>query len=245
MIRIALCEDDVTELAKADFLLQQYQQLHQEYDMCLCRFTSMEQLFIELEQGTPFHLLLLDIYLPGISGVDGYRQLLQQGIELPVIFLTTSKDHALSAFQLNAVQYLLKPIPKEAFFSAMDKVFLTLKEDRRRHLVVSVQHELRRIRLRDLVYCESQNNYQLFHLTDGTSFSVKMTMCKLCDILSEFDDFVRVGSSYMINLSHIHGIKTKELHMDDGSLIWIPRGAYPQLKERYLSFFCDRSEELC
>lgn len=67
-------------------------------------------------------------------------------------------------------------------------------------------------------------------------------MTELYGMVSEFPDFVRVGAAYMVNLSHVDSVTAKEIRLDDGRVIWIPRGAYPVLKERYFSFFCDREE---
>lgn len=240
MYRIALCDDDQNELDKAGKLLEQYKKTYPENDFTVCRFTAVEPLLAQIEQGNCFDILLLDIYLPGKTGIDGYRELQQKGFECPVIFLTTSLDHAVSAFQVNAMQYLVKPVKQTDFFAAMDKAFLHIAQERRRHIVLRINNELRRITLRDILYCESQNNHLLFNFTDKTQLSVKMTMTELCGMVSEFPDFLRVGIAYMVNLYHVESITAKEIHLDNGHVIWIPRGAYPALKERYFSFFCDK-----
>lgn len=245
MYRIAICDDDSKELNKAEQQLEEYKMIYEERNLTVSRFTAIEPLLMEIENGNCFDLLLLDIYLPGLNGIEGYRKLQQKGIEYPVIFLTTSLDHAVSAFQVNAVQYLVKPVEQREFFSALDKAFLNIEMERGRHIILKINNGLRRINLRDILYCEAQNNHQVFHFTDSTKLSVKMTMTGLCEMVSEFPDFVRVGSAYMVNLSHVDSLNAKEIHLDSGDIIWIPRGSYSTLKERYFAFFCDGGEREC
>lgn len=243
MYRIALCDDDEKELDNTNKLLAVYKATRPEYDFVTLQFTSVEPLLAEVERGNHFDLLLLDIFLPGKTGMEGYRELQQKGFLCPVVFLTTSLTHAVSAFEVNAVQYLVKPVKETDFFFAMDKAFLCIAEERRRHIVLRINHKLRRITLRDILYCEAQNNHQLFRFTNGTEISVKMTLTELCEMVAGFPSFVRVGMAYLVNLAHIASLTAKEIHLDNGHVIWIPRGAYPALKERYFAFFCDRGGE--
>lgn len=245
MYRIALCDDDPTQLNTAERLLEEYKSARPESDFTVTRFTAIEPLLEDIEAGISFDLMLLDIYLPGKTGMDGYREMQRNGFEFPVIFLTTSLDHAVSAFEVNAVQYLVKPVDSQALFAAVDKAFLSIADERRRHIVLRVNNQLRRICLRDILYCESQNNNLLFYFTDGSKLSVKMTMTALCQILSDFPEFVRVGIAHIVNLLHVDSIGAKEIHLDSGRIIWIPRGAYPALKERYFEFFCDGGGRDC
>lgn len=67
-------------------------------------------------------LFFLDIYMPGISGIEFAQEIRKNGIEVPIVFLTISKDHALEAFGVGATQYLIKPFPKQSLFRALDEV---------------------------------------------------------------------------------------------------------------------------
>lgn len=240
MYRIALCDDDEKELENADKLIAAYNKIRPEWNFTTLHYNTAESMIAAIEQGKHFDILLLDIYLPGKTGIDGYKELRKKGFECPVIFLTTSLEHGVEAFQVNAVQYLVKPVEQVNFFAAMDKVVRSLEEERRRYITLKVGNGVRRIGLREILYTEAQKNYQLLRLIHNTEILTKMTLGELWEILMEFPDFVRLGRTYIVNLGHVKSVTPKEIEMINGQTIWMPRGAFPEFRKQYFEFYCER-----
>ena len=88
------------------------------------------ELLDAIEDGIHYDIYLLDIYMPGISGMSIATELRSRDIQSPIIFLTSSTDHALEAFGVNATHYLLKPYTKESFRAAMDKAMQRITSHR-------------------------------------------------------------------------------------------------------------------
>ena len=106
MYLIAICDDEEKELDKTEYYLRSWQQEHQEYEFKIERFDNPEELLwrIREEKYSP-DLVFMDIYMPQKTGIMTAKELRDMGNDGSIIFLTSSKEHALEAFGVNAVQY--------------------------------------------------------------------------------------------------------------------------------------------
>lgn len=240
MYKIALCDDQAEELFKVEALLDLYRQAHPHIDFVVNRFTSMEALQVEIELHPDFDLLLLDICLPDKSGIEAARELRKSGFTYPIVFLTFSKEFALDAFSVNAIQYLIKPVERQDFFAALNLVFDFVSEKKRRYLTIKTDGEARRIAFRDILFIETQSNYQHIHLRGREILKVRMTSVEMFEALSAASDFVRCGASFIVNLAYVTSITVKDMLIDSGEKVPIPRGAYAALKEQYFNYYCER-----
>ena len=257
MYRVAICDDEEKELDITESLLAEYleslhsrafipgQDVFKQPDIFVDRFTSAEELCIQISMGRyrP-DLLFFDIYMEGKSGMEAALELRREGFCGPIIFLTTSKDHALEAFGAGASMYLVKPLEKQAFFSALDKALEEVERERRRCLILRIDGKLERIVMDDIVYCEAEGNYQGLHLQDETVQSVRMTMTELYGLLTVQEGFVRAGSSYIINLNKVDSLNSREIVFSTGRRLHLPRGVYSDLKEQYFRFYCGRQDTI-
>lgn len=237
MYQIAVCDDEEKELAKIVALLDTYRRAHPECRFSVRTYASMEALLFEMTNPNAFDLLLLDIFMPGKSGIEGAKELRKNGYEGSIIFLTSSKEYAIEAYEVNALQYLLKPLDEKRFVLTVGKVLGMVGEERRRYLALRADREVRRIALRNIIYCESQNQYQTLYLAPGEELRVRMTLAELYQAVCEFSDFVRVGSAYIVNLWYVESLSAKEMNLSTGKVIWLPRGSYHTLKRQYFDFY--------
>lgn len=238
MYQMGLCEDDSQELNKIQALLDAYKLAHQHQEFVVRQFTSIESLMTEYKKQDSFDLLLLDIYLPEKTGIEGAKELRENGFDGSIIFLTTSIEYALEAFRVNAVQYLVKPLCQKDFSDALNKAFGQIAEKRHRYIALRIEGKLRRIAVHDIVCSEAQNQYQCLHLVSNEKLRVRQTRRELYELISDFSDFVCVGSAYIINLCHVESLTAKAINLDNGKMLWLPRGAYSKLKEQYFKFYC-------
>lgn len=244
MLQIALCDDEPEELSRIEALLANYAKNCPEQVFCHQCFTSMDSLLLEIETHPDFDLLLLDVCLPDKSGIEAAQELRAAGCATPIIFLTTSREYAVEAYEVEALQYLLKPVAPTDFAKAMNKAFEHIVTDHRRYFLCKADGVLHRILLRDIVYSEAQGNYQCLRLADGSEHNIRMTATELNQSLSQYADFVRCGTPYIVNLAHVSDLSRGQLRLDTGKVLWIPRGAYAELKERYFQFYCGEEERI-
>lgn len=242
--QIAFCDDKEKELDKLGHMIQTYQKQRGGNVFFIRRFSSAEELLREVrENGYAPELIFLDIFMPGKLGTDAARELRDTGIGCQIIFLTVSREYALEAFQVDAVQYLVKPVSEEELFAALDKAWIKIDEDSRRYLLLPIKNRLCRIPLRDIVYVEAQKKCQCVYLANGEQYVLRLTMAKIYESLSGYGEFVRAGVSYIVNLQHIESLCAQSIHIDNGTKIYLPRGAYPVLKKQYFGYYTNRPDD--
>jgi DNA-binding LytR/AlgR family response regulator len=238
MYRIAICDDEKKELDKTESLVLSWRRRHEDEDIFVDRFEDPEKMLTRIKEGEYIpDLILLDIYMPGKSGIKAARELRQMGNRGKIVFLTTSKEHALDAYGVDAAQYLVKPVGEKKLFSVLDKIMKN-RENRIAHVIFRSDGRSCKVALKDIVYCEAQGKSQRLHLADGSFIRLRMTMAEIYEMLSEWQEFKKVGASYVVNLEHIDSLSGQEACMDTGKNIYLPRGAYQPLREQYFSYFC-------
>ncbi len=236
---IALCDDDERELDRIEHFLASYQDGKQEVEYKTERFSSAEAFLWKIrENGYLPDILLLDIFMSGKNGIEAAEEVRTLGLDIPIVFLTTSTEYALKAYGVDAVQYLVKPLDDKRFFHAMDSAMGQIGKSRKNQIVIKVAGGIRQIQPNDIVYCESQKNYQILYLTKG-EYRVRMTAGKLWEILKAFCQFGRCGRSYILNMDHIVLVEREKILMDDGYTIYIPRNKAAEFKKVYFSYYFD------
>lgn len=239
MYQIALCDDNSAELDRVEAMLKSYQEGHEDYEFQIERFASAESMLLRVreEEYMP-DLLLTDIYMDQKTGIEAARELRDMGSDCKIIFLTVSSEYALEAFGVYASHYLIKPVSKERFFQTLDKLLEDIRDEKKRYLVLRAENRTCRVSLRSILYLEAQKRCQQLYLTDGTELTLRMTMAKIYEMLSEYQEFVKAGVSYIVNLDHVESLNAQEIKMDNGAVIHLPRGAYQTLRGQYFDYYC-------
>ncbi|MDE6747523.1 MAG: LytTR family DNA-binding domain-containing protein [Lachnospiraceae bacterium] len=239
MYQIAICDDEEFELDKIERMLKDYQTKCVGAEFSIRRFADSEDIFLQIttENYQP-DLILMDIYMPGTSGIKTARKLRDIGITCMIVFMTSSQDHALEAFGVDAFSYLVKPVSKEMLFPALDKVMKDLRKNQPQYILLQTANNgVHRVRLTDIIYCEAQRKIQCVYLKGNESIYLKMTMTKLFEMLCTYKRFVKLGVSYIVNMEHIERLDAQTLLLDCGKEIYLPRGSHKDLRYRYFEYY--------
>lgn len=168
----------------------------------------------------PVDLLFVDINMPDITGINLVRSLVNKQ---KVIFTTAYKQFALEGFELDAVDYLLKPIAPERFEKAVQKAtqYYQFKNskvtDGSEALFVRSGYELVKINLDDIVYIESLEDYLKIHRTNGRQVMTLMTIKAILEKLPP-EKFQRIHRSYIISLNQVQSIANKKVRLPQAEL---------------------------
>jgi len=158
-------------------------------------------------------LMFLDIQMPGMKGTDFLKTL----VDPPKVILTTAyRDYALEGFELNAIDYLLKPVSYERFVKAINK-FLNLEggkvnvTDDDKYIYLNVNKKVHKILIREIVYVESIKDYLTVHTLSG-KIVAKHTISAFEQILPK-DEFIRIHRSFIVSISKIKGFNAHDIDM--------------------------------
>ncbi|WP_448702427.1 LytR/AlgR family response regulator transcription factor [Mucilaginibacter sp. AW1-3] len=187
-------------------------------------FKAMEYL-----QREPVDLIFLDIKMPDISGLDFYNSLNKKPL---VIFTTAYSEHAVTSFELDAVDYLLKPFSLVRFIKACNKAYelFTLRNAAKGkdHLFVKTGYEQVRIAFADLYYLEATGNYVTFVLNDKRVLS-RMTITE-CDNVLPDGQFIRIHRSFIAATARIEKIERHQVTMQNGDVLPVGQSYLPALQ---------------
>lgn len=246
-VQIALCDDETAALNKTEEILSDYEQKNRDMDFIIERFKRADELLYMVREGKYLpHLIFMDVYMTGETGenvplgIGAARQLRDMGNEAKLVFLTTSKEYALDAFEVEAFQYMLKPVQPDKLFSLLDRFRKEIEEEREKYILLRVEGEIMKMPVKNIVYCEAQGKRQCIYMTDGTEVLQNLTMAKLYEMCSVCQALVKVGASYIVHLEHIDSLNAQEAQMDNGQKIYLPRGTYRCLREQYLDYYCGK-----
>ena len=237
-LRIALCENEQEEAGRLLHLLSSC-----GIPADTAAFESAEA-FLEGYAAGRFELILMDIYLEGLSGVEAVRRLREKGDKTPVAFITASRDHALDAYRLNVEKYIEKPVSQKALLETL-RLALERREIRPGITVFSGGKPLC-IPTGELLYIEQKAHYLVFNLSGQKTVQVKGKLDELQPQLLGLP-FYRCHKSFTVNLSFVTGIDRELMafHMKEGALAYIRRENLKMAKQAWESwlFSAARGEE--
>jgi DNA-binding LytR/AlgR family response regulator len=190
---------------------------------------------MSIMDSTDVQLLFIDINMPDISGMEFVKSLTNKPY---IIFTTAYSEYAVEGFQVDAVDYLLKPITFSNFLKAANKVknLVELTANRPKeivsttanHLFVKSDYKLIRIELDDIKFIESQHEYIKIHLVNSTPVMTQLSLKSIEEQLPP-ERFMRVHRSYIVNLAKVSVIERNRIVFD--GKVYIP------VSEQYKSKF--------
>ncbi len=197
--------------------------------------TAMEALtFIKQET---IDILLLDIQMPDLTGIELLRAIPQPPL---TILITAYSEYALEGYELNVVDYLLKPVKFDRFFKAIAKVLdlLNQKNDHKStpilntitapdYIFVKSDYKAVKVKFEEILYVEGMQKYVKFKCKD-TQVITLLSLTKLEEILP-IKNFLRIQKSFIANLNHIIGIEGNQLIMVNKDKIPVSKSIKPHL----------------
>lgn len=203
MKAIAIDDESIAlEIVKAHAAKVPFLRLQSEFTDA---FKAMEYL-----QHESVDLIFLDIKMPDISGIEFFHSLSKKPL---LIFTTAYSEHAVTGYELDAVDYLLKPFSLARFMKSCNKA-LELHNSRnaaeiQNYLYVKTGYEQLKVLYEDILYVEATGNYVTFVLCDKTLLS-RITFNDAIQLLPT-DRFVRIHRSYLVSLGHIEKVERHQV----------------------------------
>ncbi len=217
MIRIAICDDEkhMSEHIRSmvsDFFRKKNREIS------LCMFSSGEEL---LNYNGQIDILFLDIQMKDMDGMETARRLRADKFRGFLVFITVLKEMVFQSFEVQAYDYLVKPVDKKQFEKTMDRLYVSMQNASEDSLLVQKGYEGRIIREEEIVFCEIIDRKIYLNLASG---EVVDYYERIENLETKLDNrFYRCHRSYLINLKHLKGYKNGTACMDNGKEIPVSR----------------------
>ena len=235
MIRIAICDDEKKILEEVSGYIKNYAEKKSK-EIEVFRFDSAALLISALEDGKHFDIFVLDVYIGDERGTVLARDIRKLGIESPIIFATTSVEHAPESYETGTLRYLIKPINPAKFYEAMDAALASVEKISQRLIKMKTENGLESINVSHIICSEVHDHYQYVTMYNDTQIKIRMTVTELFTMLSGYGGFIRIGSAYIINLRHVKNVSRTEVCLYNDVSIQIPRGKHAEIKNAFWNF---------
>lgn len=230
MLSIAVCDDEILECCK---LAGRISALLEEIKTpCIVRqFNSGREL---LQAEEDFDIIFLDIIMRELDGMRTAQLFREKAFDGMFVFVSSSREYVFDAFDVEAFQYLLKPVDDRKLRRVLEKIVSRTKERSREFILVSKERQKRKLFLDDIYYFEIRGRVIEAHGAEGV-----FTYYEQIGVLEknlQGKGFSRCHKSYLVNLRHVDGYTRQDALLDCGERVVIAKRRYEQFCREILAY---------
>ncbi len=239
-MQIALCDDEKAYHETIKDLIGQYKRANPDRSLSLSSFYSGKELLNHVDEHGGFDLYILDCVMPEMDGIELGTALRRRGDQGMFFYLTTSPDFALDSYRVDALDYLLKPVDKPLFFRSLDKAFSYFSRTTREMVSVKTAGSIRILPVADIRYAERAGKRICYYMTDGSMIRGVTFNGSFIDAASDLlshNGMLLVGSSFVVNLTHVMEVTKTDMVLTGDLRVPIPRRIYDDVKKAWAAFW--------
>ncbi|MBR1812196.1 MAG: response regulator transcription factor [Lachnospiraceae bacterium] len=231
MIRIGIAEDQDAEAQILIEYLQQYEK-EKQVPMRIDRYKDGDELEHLYHQDTD--LLLLDIEMPGMTGLEAAREIREIDERVMMIFVTNLAQFALKGYEVQAMDYILKPISYSQLELRLNRVMRALKKRTDCEIVASSRQGTWRLSSRDVLYIEVRGHWLQLHTYDASA-SMLGTLSAMEKQLAG-QPFARCSESYLVNMEQIDHLEGDQVVMSNKEELPVSRNRRKRFQEEFFRY---------
>ena len=232
-MKIAVCDDDIQCIAKVCALLEQWAQ-QQKIALTLYHFSDGDEL-LRARQKHCMDLIILDIMMPLLSGLDTAKELRSKDDHTPIIFLTSSKEYAIDSYEVHALHYLLKPVSKEQLFDTMN-YFLEVSRQSEQYFSAQTANGFCKLRISDIEYLEAMNKQVNVHMTNSSVIKIHEQFSNCEQFFTPEIGFFKCHRSYIVHMRHIEQFTKNSIITCHQVTIPVSRNNSAAFKDAYFNY---------
>lgn len=229
-MNIAIIDDEAVILENVRRCIEN--EITQKDEAELFTYTKAEEFLLELEQGHEFDILVSDIELTGMSGIEMGRQIQKRKLPIYLVFLTAYSEYAAESYTLEAYQYILKDDMEKRLPMILRQLIERVKREKKQFRMIGTPTSKEQVYYRDIIYIEKKKGSKYIQYTTvyGT-YKERIALAKV-NVELESDEFIMVERGYIINVNHIASMKDNIICMDNDTEIIVSRVNFKKVKEQ-------------
>ena len=242
-MKIAICDDETKILDEVSCHIEKYSEENGKAQLEVMPYNSASSLLNSIDNGALFDIFVLDVYIGKEMGTALAKNIRRRGIDSPIIFLTTSIEHAPQGYETGTLRYLIKPLDPKKFYEALDAAILQVEKVNERMITLKTENGIETINANHIMYSEAHDHYQYVVLNDRRQIKVRNTVTELLTTLMRNGGFIRVGSAYIVNLRNVKNVSTYRMDLYNDMSIPIPRGKHIEIKKAFWDYQYEGQED--
>ena len=238
-MKIAICDDDANCREQVASIVKEYAS-PRDRGISISVYERAENLMDDVFRFGGFDIYILDIIMPGVSGIQLGVELRQSDFDGKILYLTSNREYAIDAFKAKASGYLLKPVQKDELFAALDDVTSTIANRKEKSFIVKTGTGSIKLSFDSILYAELNNKVIIYHLICEDTVESVMIRTAFSSAIEELlrdERFVLCGSSIVVNLYYIAMAESDTLLFKDGSKLYIGRRAGREICSAWSDFW--------
>ena len=176
-------------------------------------------------------LAIFDIIMPDVTGIELAEKFREKGYKGYLVFLTSVNDFASQSYQVQAFNYLLKPVTLETLTPVLEGIFTDFNKEDNESFAIKVKTSIRHIRYGELLFATVQGHHLLLHLNEERIVKAYASLKQYAEPLLFDDRMIRANNSYIINIDYINSFGKQAVVMEDGTRISVT-GSFKDFKQK-------------
>jgi len=235
-MKIAICDDEQVQIELlSEYVREWCREKNEPY--ILKTFLSAEEFLFEYEDSKDYHILLLDIRMKYMNGMELAKRLREVKEEIQIIFITGMRDYVFEGYAVDAVSYFIKPIKKSELMKCLNRAVERCRKEEKA-LLIEDSGEISKVKISDIYYIDSDGHDTYIHTRD-IEIRNRIGIKKMEEELVPFG-FFRAHRSYLVNIARIEKITKQEVTVENAVKLPIARGKWEELNKIYLDFYRKR-----
>lgn len=223
-LKIAVCDDNESHRVYLLDMVNEWAKKNRHLAE-IKPYAEAKSFLFDYAEEKDFDILLLDVEMPEISGIELARKIRKESSTVQIVFITGFYEYFSDGFDVSALHYLIKPAETGKLYPVLDRAVGNLTYRQRAVLVETAEEDVK-VPLAEILYVESERVYVVVHTVQGT-YRTRMALGKFCQQLDE--TFFKVHRSYVVGLKYIKKITRADVTMVNGDRIPISRGMYDEV----------------
>lgn len=242
-MKLAIIEDEQAHTELLNRYIEMWSQ-DRGIPVTITPFPSAESFLFTWEEERDFDLLLVDIQMKEMNGMEMARQVREQDPDIAIIFTTGIADYMEAGYEVEAMHYLVKPVSQEKLFTCMDRVLK--KDSHEQFLLVKTKDGTLKLSIKSIIYVEAMGHGCMIEFCPQAG---RTSQVEIAEGISELEekfgepDFVRCHRSYLCRIDKIHHINRAWIEMDNGSQIPVSRRVYSKVNQMFIRYFREKKEQ--
>ncbi|QVK17135.1 response regulator transcription factor [Mycoplasmatota bacterium] len=233
-MRIAICDDETICLEYLKEVIERFS-VTQNVPINIEVFHNAEEMLFETGDTTPYDLLILDIQMGKMNGMELAKRIRKTDPNVYIVFLTGVADYVYDGYEVGALRYLLKPLKEKQLYNILSDVISRLESNENQYLIIKINRENVKISLDDIIFIEAMGHYVIIH-TEDKVYDVKMSINNIENEI-HFTFFIRVHRSYIVNIKHVDKINKENCVLSNNDTVNVSRGNYNKLNEAFINYY--------